>query len=136
MDRRQTKHLGVESLQLVRRLVAQCNSLFVCTRGQLDAFGWRLIVEIVTVTDGTLTSNAQEQLLGGLSMPLRDAPTAYLECASASKAEANRAGIFAIFPVCMAKSPKMRPSNLHQYFREGQRDESIVAEGEAICKAT
>ena len=131
-DRHQSKHLGVESVRLARRLVAECDSVFVCTRGELDAFGKRLIVEIVTGKDGALTSNAQEQLSAGLSVVLRDAPAAYVECAS--QAEANGAGIFGIFPACVAKSPDMAPSSLRELFREGVADHFVMREGEAVCK--
>lgn len=133
-DCHQTRHLGVESLRLARRLVAECDSLFVCTRGELDAFGKRLIVEVVTGKDGALTTNAQEQLTAGLSVPLRDAPAAYLECAA--RAEANGAGIFSIFPATVAKSPDMSPSALRQHFREGTTNQFVVSEGEAVCKVS
>ena len=133
-DCHQTRHLDVESLRLARSLVAECHSLLVCTQGDLDAFGKRLIEEILTGKDGTFTSNAQEQLLAGLSVTLRDAPAAYLDCAA--KAETNRAGIFAIFPVNVAKSQDMIPSNLRQHFREGATDQFVVREGEAICKVS
>ena len=82
--------------------------------------------------DGALTSNAQEQLSAGLSVVLRDAPAAYVECAS--QAEANGAGIFGIFPACVAKSPDMAPSSLRELFREGVADHFVMREGEAVCK--
>ena len=133
-DCHRTKNLGVESLRLARRLIAECDSLFVCTRGQLDGYGKRLIVEVVTGKDGALTSNAQEQLTAGLSVPLGDAPVAYLECAA--KAEANGAGIFSIFPVTVAKSLDMSPSRLRQLFRDGTTNQFAVREGEAVCKVS
>ena len=39
-------------------LIAECNSIFVCTREQVDIFGKHIVVEIVTKRYGALTSNA------------------------------------------------------------------------------
>ena len=133
-DRNQTKHLGVSSLRLARRLIAECDSVFVCTRGQLDVFGKRLVVEIVSEKDGVLTSNALEQLSAGLSVALRAAPAVYVE--RASQAAANQSGIFEIFPTCIATSPDMAPSSLREHFREGVTDSFVMRDGEAICKVT
>ena len=133
-DRHETKHLGVSSLRLARRLIAECDSVLVCTQGQLDAFGKRLVVEIVMKKDGTLTSNALEQLSAGLSVPLRGAPAEYVE--HASQAAANQTGIFGMFPACIAKSPDMAPSSLREHFREGGTDHFEMRDGQAVCRVT
>ena len=130
-DQNQTKNLGVESLRLARNLVATSERIYVCTRGQLDAYSKRLIVEVLAVANGTLTSNAQKQLLAGLSVPLGGAPATFHECAT--KAKENNRGIYDIFPPSVADSPEMAPKNLRHHLQGGTR-QFVHTVGDAICK--
>ena len=66
-DENERKNLSVQSLRLAWSLVATSKCIYVCTRGQLDAYFKHLIVKILAVTNDTLTSKAQKQLLAGLS---------------------------------------------------------------------
>ena len=130
-DQNRTKNLGIDSLRLARNLMATSDRIFVCTRGQLDAYGKRLIVEILAVTNGTLTSNAQEQLLAGLSVPLGGAPATFRECAA--KAKENNRGIYDIFPSSVADSPAMAPKNLRHHLQGGTH-QFVCTVGDATCK--
>lgn len=131
-DQNRTRHLGVESLRLARKLVATSERVYVCTRGQLDAYSKRLIVEVLAIrNDGTLTSNAQEQLLAGLSVPLRGAPEAFHACAAKSKE--NCRGVYDIFPPDVANSPEMTPENLRRHL-QGATHQLVLTEGDATCK--
>lgn len=118
-DQNRTKNLGIDSLRLARNLVATSERILLCTGGQLDAYSKRLVVEVLAVTDGTLTSNAQRQLLAGLSVPLRGAPATFRECAA--KAKENNRGIYGIFPASVADSPEMAPQNLRTHLQGGSR---------------
>ena len=88
-NQNQTRNLGIESLRLARKLVTTNEHIYVCTRGLLDVYSKCLIVEVLAMSNGTLTSNAQEPLLAGLSVPLRVAPETFRECAAKAK-ENNR----------------------------------------------
>ena len=92
------QHLGVKSLRLARRLVAKCETLLICTSGNLDSFQKRLLVQIISQKAGLTTSNAEEQLQAGLSIPLADAPLSLRNCAA--RARASSLGLHAIFSRC------------------------------------
>ena len=66
-DENERKNISVQSLRLAWSLVATSECIHVCTRGQLDVYFKHLIVKILAVTNDTLTSKSQKQLLAGLS---------------------------------------------------------------------
>ena len=123
----ETQHLGVRSLRLTRKLVAKCDALLICTSGNLDSFQKRLLVQIISQKAGQTTSNAEEQLQAGLSIPLDDAPLSLQNCAA--RARASSAGLHAIFPAAVACSPDITPSSLRRRFREGASSFMVVEGG-------
>ena len=115
-DQNHTKNLGVESLRLARYLVATSERIYVCTRGQLDAYSKCLIVEVLAVANGTLTSNVQKQLLAGLSVPLGRAPATFHEWPQKRMKTITE---YHIFPSSVANSPEMAPKSLQHHLQRG-----------------